>query len=194
MDLASKVIGDILVKIAEISRGFGGFDVSRPNWDIFVILFFLIAVFLYGISLGRNRVIIILVSIYMALALINAFPYTDQLIEQFQDSGTFAVRVTSFVAIVLILFFLLSHSALRAALSYPTKDDSSWFQIMLFSILKVGLVVSVIISYSPDSFREGLSPITLKLFGTGTALFWWILFPILAMSMIRKKRDRKPLG
>ena len=38
---------------------------AAPSWDLFIILFFIVAAFLYGLSLGRNRVIVILVSIYM---------------------------------------------------------------------------------------------------------------------------------
>jgi len=197
VDFVTNIIGDVLVKFAELSRSFGGFGfigstIPQPTWDILVILFLFVAVFLYGMSLGRNRTIVVLVSVYMALAIVNAFPYADQLMDRFQETGTFAVRATTFIAAVLGLFFLLSHSALRAALSYPSKDDSSWFQILFFSILKVGLVISVIISYSTGTFKESLSPLVLKLFGTPIALFWWILLPILAMSLIRKKR-RKPL-
>lgn len=189
MESIQNFLTDALLKFSEYSRAFGGsgFSFSNFSYDVLIVLFLLVAAFLYGVSLGRNRVIVILIGVYMALALVNFFPYMDRLIEEFNVGGAFAIRITTFVAFILILFFLLSHSALRSVFNYPTKDDSSWFQILVFSILTVGLVISVIVSYLPDDFLDRLSPLTLQIFGT-QALFWWILLPILAMSMIRRKK------
>jgi len=41
---------------------------KNQHGDLFIILFFVIAAFLYGFSLGRDRIVAILVSIYMGLA------------------------------------------------------------------------------------------------------------------------------
>ena len=36
---------------------------SAPSQDLFVVLLFIVTVFLYGISLGRGRIVVVLVSI-----------------------------------------------------------------------------------------------------------------------------------
>ena len=50
---------------------------SNPSWDLMIALVFIVGSFLYGFSLGRDRLIVIMVSIYMALALISNAPYLD---------------------------------------------------------------------------------------------------------------------
>ena len=88
---------------------------SSPTWDLFIILFFLVFSLLYGLSLGRDRILVIIVSIYMALAVANSAPFL-RTIEgttiQVAVGPYFAFRVTLFLSVFLIIFFLLSRSAL----------------------------------------------------------------------------------
>ena len=39
---------------------------SASGWDLFIILIFLIAVLIYGFFLGRNRMIVLLLSSYFS--------------------------------------------------------------------------------------------------------------------------------
>src|SRR5687767_4847400 len=85
---------------------------ASPSWDLFIVLFFLVTVFLYGMSLGRDRIIVILVSIYMALAVVSNAPILGKLDATVNLGQFFAFRVTTFLGIFVLLFFLLSRSAL----------------------------------------------------------------------------------
>src|SRR3989338_6215068 len=122
---------------------------SRPSWDLFIFLFFFIIAFLYGFSLGRDRILVILVSIYIALAVVPAFPYMDKLYLDLSANG-FAFRVTSFYILFIVLFFLLSRSALINLLGAQTTGiGDNVIEIVLFSILHVGLLVSITLSFLP---------------------------------------------
>lgn len=146
---------------------------------------------MYGISLGRNRIVVILISIYMSIALINTFPFANYQVAEIQVGDSFVLRITIFLALVLLIFFFLSRSAIRSALRFPKKDDSAWGQVFLFSILHVGLLVSVIVSFLPTSAVEQLAPLTRSIFVSPISQFLWVLMPILAMVFVRKKEERK---
>ncbi len=161
-------------------------DWSKPTWDLFIVLFFLVAAFLYGLSLGRDRIVVILVSIYMALAVINTAP-KEVIVPNF-----FVLRISAFLGVFLVLFFLLSRSALIHSIA-ASDSKGPWWQVILFSVLHVGLLISITVSFLPDTAVATLSPITRKIFAEDLASFLWILAPILAMIVIRggASKDKK---
>lgn len=165
-----------------------GINWLTPSWDIFIIFFFIAAAFLYGLSLGLNRILIILISIYLSLALIDYFPFINATLPEIKIGGGISLRVTLFIGVVLILFFFLSRSALLKAFSGGA--DGSFFQILIFSILHVGLLISVVLSYMPESFNNKLSPLTHTLFIDKTARFVWIFLPIIAMIMAGRVKKK----
>lgn len=157
---------------------------SQPSWDLFIILFFIIAGFLYGLSLGRDRVIVILVSIYMAMAVVNTLPYLSNLTTEVGVTSLFAVKISVFVTLFIVLFFLLSRSALTSTIA-ASDSRGAWWQVLLFSFLHVGLLTTVTLSFLPPSSLQHLAPLTRSLFATEAARFIWILAPILAMVILK---------
>ncbi len=158
-----------------------------PSWDLFILLFFVITVFLYGMSLGRDRVVVLLVSIYMALAVVSNAPMLVKL-----DDGNigqfFAFKVTTFLGIFVLLFFLLSRSALLKTFGHLAAG--SWWQVLLFSTFHVGLLVSITLSFLPQDAVAHLAPFTQRVFASDTGRFFWIVAPILSMVLL-KVDDRR---
>jgi hypothetical protein len=169
-------------------------DWSVPTWDLFIAIFFIIGAFLYGFSLGRDRVIVILVSIYMALAVINTAPYLNALTGKdisINFGPNFAFKVTLFLGVFVALFFLLSRSALSR--TFAGAGGGGWGQVILFSFLHVGLLTSVILSFLPIPAAEHLMPITRKIFTSDLGQFLWITTPIVAMIIFRGGREKNIL-
>lgn len=157
---------------------------AQPSWDLFIVLFFIIAGFLYGLSLGRDRVIVILVSIYMALAVVNTAPLIGNLQANVGFSNIFVFRISAFVAVFIALFLLLARSALLQTIA-SSDTKGSWWQVMLFSFLHVGLLISIVLSFLPGEAAGHLAPLTQRIFTSETGRFLWIVGPILAMVMIK---------
>lgn len=169
---------------------------AAPTWDLFIAIFFIVAAFLYGLSLGRDRVIVILVSIYMALAVINTAPYLGDLSGKelsISFGQTFAFRVTLFFGVFIALFFLLSRSALSR--TFGSSGSGGLVQVILFSFLHVGLLISVVLSFLPSETAGHLMPITRDIFMSDLGRFLWITTPIVAMVLFKGSsgRGRPPL-
>lgn len=169
---------------------------SQPSWDLFIILFFVVAALLYGLSLGRDRVIVILISVYMALAVVNTAPFIGNYQADIGVDQFFVFRVSAFVVVFIALFFLMSRSALLATVA-SSDTSGSWWQVLLFSFLHVGLLISITLSFLPASASDALAPLTQKIFVQETSRFLWIVAPILAMILIKGgaagKRRRREL-
>jgi hypothetical protein len=164
------------------------FDFSSPSWDLFIILFFVVFSMLYGVSLGRDRILSIIIAIYMALAVVHTVPAFSGIAgEQLSVSvgSTFAFRVTLFLGTLLLIFFFLSRSALSWTLG--GQDTGPLWQVVLYSILHVGLLISVTLSFLPTQTIGLFAPITRSLFLSETGRMVWVVLPIIAMVFARPR-------
>lgn len=177
-------------------------DWTRPTWDLFIILFFIVAAFLYGLSLGRDRIIVILISIYISLAIVEYAPLVNN--EGFQDMinnfiGQFFVfQISAFLVVFIVLFFVITRSALMKTIA-SSDTVGPWWQVLLYSVLHVGLIISIILSYIPKESIEGvLAPLTQRVFISDFAQNIWIIGPVVAMFIFkgtgsRKRKNREEL-
>lgn len=169
-------------------------DWAKPTWDLFIVLFFVIAALLYGMSLGRDRLIVILVSTYMSLAIVEHAPFINQPAVQESInkvvSSLFVFRISAFIAVFVILFFILSRSALMRTIASSADTHGSILQVIVFSVLHVGLIISIVLSFLPAGAINNLQPLTRQVFTTDLARFIWIVGPVMAMIIFK---NRKPV-
>lgn len=178
--------------MGEFLQALTNLDFSNPSWDLFILIFFVVASLLYGLSLGRDRIVVVLVSIYMALAVVQNAPFLKQFTATVTVNQSFAFRVTIFLGLFLLLFFLLSHSGLVKMFGSSSKQGR-WWQVVLFSFLHVGLLLSVTLSFLPLDAREALAPITRTIFVGDMARFIWIIAPIFVMILVKEESHRHRL-
>lgn len=167
-----------------IDQALKGVNLGNPTWDLFLLGFFVVGALLYGLSLGKDRIISIMVSIYMALAVVAALP---DFVLNIKVNESYTVQITAFLSVFIVLFFLLSRQAVLNALS--PSSEGKWWQTLIFSVLHVGLLVSVTMSFMPAGMLNKFSPFTQFLFTAEWAKFAWIAAPIAAMILIGRNRD-----
>ena len=159
---------------------------SNPTWDLFVLVFFIAASFIFGISLGKARIIVILVSIYMTMAVLGAAPFLKQLDAEVAIPQMIAIKVSVFMVAFIGVFFLVSRSALTHTIVGNDEQGSIW-QIILFSFFLVGLLIDTVLTYTNLFSLDGMSPAAKIAFGTDWAKFFWVAAPVVAMILLRKK-------
>src|SRR5688500_8320061 len=125
-----------------------GLDVNTPSWDLFIYLFFIVAIFVYGFTLGRSRILMLIISTYLALAVVRSMPWLFPQQVTVGSSPFFVVQITIFLAGMLIIFFMLANSALRRSLGLNEKQGTTW-QVVLFSVAHAGLLIASILSFIP---------------------------------------------
>lgn len=159
-------------------------NLGNPTWDLFLAGFFFVGALLYGWSLGKDRIITIMVSVYMALAVVAALP---EFVLNVKVNENYTFQITAFIAVFVVLFFMLSRQAVLNSLS--PGSDGKWWQTLLFSVLHVGLLVSVTMSFLPPQILANFSDLTLYLFTNQWTAFAWILAPILAMIFLGRSSE-----
>ena len=156
---------------------------------MFIFLFFIVGSLLYGFSLGRDRVIIILISIYMALAVVGNAPILKQLNLAFHINDNVVLRLTYFLGVFVLLFFLLSRSALLRTFG-ENSGTGAWWQVILFSILQVGLLISIAMSLLPAEMLSNFSDITKQIFLSDTGRSCWLILPIVVMALSPRAKQK----
>lgn len=166
-----------------------GVNLAQPSWDLFIILFFLVGAFVYGLSLGRDRLLIALVALYMALTVVGAAPNLEAVNPaQFGLPNVSVFRMVVFLLTFIVIFFLLARSALLRTVA-ATDAPGRWWQVILFSLLHVGLLISVTLAFLPPEAHQQLAPLTRQLFIGKQIEFFWIAAPILALAFIPHRRQ-----
>lgn len=174
------------VNLESATEFFTTLDWANPSWDVFLIVFFLLASLIYGISLGRDRIMVILVAIYMSLAVVTYVPFIREFNASVSLNDSFAFKVSVFLGLFILLFFFLSHSALIKTFAAKTQQGKIW-QIIILSFLQTGLLISVTLSFFPQDASPWLSDFTKQLFVSDAAKAVWIILPIALMGIIGKR-------
>ena len=165
---------------------------AASGWDIFIVLIFLIAVMVYGLFVGRNRMVVILISSYFSFLIVQNIPWWK--LSSFgwlgiEQSPSSSLRIILFLSIILLFYFLMPRSILTSVFRLKKRGIASWWQLFLLSIVQVGLLAMVILSFLSDDAILNLGSIIKKIFIGPEAQFVWITLPILTMVLMRKKKS-----
>ena len=151
---------------------------SNPTWDILLLLFFFFAVFVYGLVVGRNRMIVLLLASYPA-ALINEYlPYPQQFLQRLNTLQILFLKSFVFFVLVLFVFWILNKAGFsRKEISKKTGH------VIFLSFLNVGFWANMIFGYALKISEEAvkLAPLTRLLFGSIPSHFIWLILPLLAL-------------
>jgi hypothetical protein len=155
---------------------------TTPSWDLFIIIIFVAGIFLYGLSLGRDRAFIILISSYISLALLNKSSLIFEVLG-IQLDNSFMNNTALFLGGVFVLFFLLSNSAFTSV--FDQSPAGTWMQTLIVSFLQIGLVISIVISFLPPEEINALSSFIKSVFVENQAQFFWLLSPLVSMLIFK---------
>ena len=158
---------------------------NLPDLNTVTILaiFIFLVVFLLGVTFVKSRLLVGLVSLYIARLLESNFLYFDKLRANFPSFADKWLHLGLFVVFSMIIFILLQRSTLGNHLSL---SHSSTLFTALFSVLTIGFLVSVILPYLPTGAYSNIRPELLQYFVTSTARFWWSAAPLLALIFLKK--------
>ncbi len=156
---------------------------SAPSWDLFIIIIFVAGIFLYALSLGKNRVLVLLVSSYISLAL---FSKSSLLFSQigFNLENSFSNNMAIFIGGILLLFFILYSSVFTSVFEH--NSGGAFLQTAVLSFLQIGLMISIIGSFLPPQETSALSPFIASVFINNQAQFFWLVSPLAAILLFKK--------
>lgn len=179
--------------VQQIQQLVQAFNWHSPSWDLFIILFWIVASVIYAFAAGRGRILTILMSVYMARLIVLEAPFLSEQVAKKLPSATLSIQqLATFAILFVVLFIFLGRFAFKT--SADSRRMSSIPFGIVFAFLQVGLLINIVIQYLPESFRDNMAPLLQFLFVSNPANFVWLVLPVVFLILLgRFISDRSEL-
>lgn len=161
-------------------------DALRDPKGLFAMLAVVVLV-LYGLSVGRTRALVSLLSIYVAYMLTVLFPFLPWIAGKLPEASSSLGAVGLFIVLYALTFVILSQSMLKGRL---TLGEISLWQVLIISVVQIGLLASICVSLIPTASGEQLLGPMYRWFGGQRALWAWAVASLLIVPFMRSRRSR----
>ena len=168
-----------------LSKGHSGKPLS---YEWLVVLFFIFAVLLISVSLGRSKMIISLLSVYIAAFIHNHFVYFSYIDKVLKNQPKVYIDISLFIVIYILVYVVVSKIISNARMS---GRQSSLLTVLPIAFLQICLLASILIPYIPEADSNRISVLIRPYFETETAQFWWAVIPLVVLLGIRFKKERR---
>lgn len=153
------------------------FNWHSPSWDLFIILFWLVASVIYAFAAGRGRILTVLMSIYMSRLIVLEAPFLSAEVGKKLPGAALSLQqLATFAILFIVLFIFLGRYAFKT--SADSRRMSSLAFGIIFAIMQIGLLINIVIGYLPELSKSQLSPLIKFLFVGSTASFVWLVLPV----------------
>jgi len=145
--------------------------------DVSLVLIILLASFLLGMLIGRNRIMALLISTYVSFALLSAVP------EDFWSN--FSYKFFTFLGILVIL--TLANKRFLDVYFSGTGSSFLW-KIFFMSFLEIVLILSIGLSFLPA--KEALGYVSTNAYGylvLGWSKIFWMVAPLIFMFFFGRR-------
>lgn len=159
-------------------------SIFSSSWDILILAAFALFGVIYGIYAGRDRAVIILISSYVALAVVTNAPAVGMLDRAFNLSANNSLGLVWFLGLFLAVFAILWKSELLRSLGY---SRGAWWETILFSVCQVGLTVSTALFLLPSQVTSSLSPGFRTIFLSDEGRSLWLILPIFLLFAVGRE-------
>lgn len=148
--------------------------------DATLFLVVLLLSFVFGVSIGRAKLITILANIYVAFSIFSAIP--EKLIPDY------SYDVITFLALIVGLTLF---SGKLIEVPFHISGSGFLWRVFALSFLEVVLVLSVVLSMIPK--KEALLYISLSSYGylvSPNMFLVWMVAPLVFLALIHNKVNR----
>lgn len=148
--------------------------------DVTLLLIVLLASFIFGMFIGRYKLLTILVNIYVSVAVLSAVP-----ISLFPD---YTYRLIFFFSTLIILIIISK----RLFEIYISGSGSGFlWRVFIMSFLEVVFLFSVALSIVPKNVALGyVSPMSYEYLASQWAHLVWMIIPLAFLFFIHKRINR----
>lgn len=171
---------------------------NAPTWDLFIGLFFIIGL-AYGFILQREKVVVTLVTVYVALLTTQVIA---PIFQQFftgdktlfnsvylkANASPFAIQAALFVILIVLL-------TVRSGLTgHRARGFLIPIEVLIYSALNSALVLSSILSFMPEETKASLA--TSSKFAKFIIAHhtWWLIVPVVMLIVTGIRRGRSDEG
>ena len=171
--------------IIELMNQLAVANLGITSWELIIILFLIGGGFLLGLALGKSRFFLVLLSAYIASALLSVIPFKKMFPAFFGRDENFVVLIVVYLFLIGAVYFLFSQSVLKSS-----RGAKAFFQTFFYGLFLVGIVLSMVFSFLPQDLISEFSDLTLNIFNTSLARALWFIVPLIFIGIFRNRSSR----
>lgn len=153
---------------------------ANMSQDITLLLVVVFVSFIFGMFIGRYKLISILINIYVSCAIINAVP------EKYLTD--YSYKLIGFFALVIILT-LFGKKLFEIHIS--GAGSGFLWRVFAMSFLEVVLLISITLTLIPQKIAlTYVSRFSYNYLASENAHLFWLVFPLAFMVFIHKRLNR----
>jgi len=142
-----------------------------------LLLFVALVAFIYGMVLGKHKLMSVLVNVYVSFAVVSVIPE-----KIFKAENQ---KVLAFIVLLVILTFI---SRKIFDIAFASGGSALIWRVFVVSFLQVALVLSIILSLIPK--KEALVYVSSNAYNylvIGWAPLFWMVIPLIVMFLLYRK-------
>ena len=156
-------------------------NLSNPTWDMFIFLLFITIAFFYGMFVGRDKILHLLLSSVFAFLIVKIDPFLSY-IKNIKKGDLSIINLCLFLFLLIFLYIMFIKKYILSNIdSYPPKI----FHIFVYSFLHSGLMISFSLSLLDSKTLSNFGPFVHNVFINDIALFSWVFCSILALIFVK---------
>lgn len=182
----------ILLALTGLAQGLGAthWKEVTARSDALTAIFLVVAVLLVAFGVGKTRMMLAILSTYVAAFLQTVFPFFSSLakLDTWKIGGTgFLPKTVVFAMGFALALFILNRSVLKTKMS---SQEVSPLVLLWLSMTEVGFMLSLLFSYGhPENIVPSSWFILIgKYFSSAGANLFWAVLPLLSLFLLKAKR------
>jgi len=171
--------------IQNSSKYIDNINLSNPTWDIFIFLIFITIAFFYGVFVGRDKIIHILISSFFAFTLVKINPFF-QFITNLSDRDISIINIGFFVFFLIIIYILLVKKSLLS--NIESYAPSIW-HLFIFSFLHTGLLIAFVLNILNPEILSNFGLFIQLIFINQISFFLWAFSSVMALIFLQNIKE-----
>lgn len=160
-------------------------NLNNPTWDMFIFLLFITIAFFYGMFIGRDKVLHLLLSSVFSFLIVKLNPFLSY-IKNIKESDISIINICLFLFFMIFLYVMFIK---RSILSNIDSCPSKIIHVFIFSFLHSGLLISFCLNLLDDKTISNFGPLIHSVFINNIALFSWVFSSMLALIFIKGDKE-----
>lgn len=160
--------------------------VSLPSWDLFLGLFFVINL-AYGLILQRDKVLLTLISIYVAIVITQHFsaPLQQFFIGDKTVFGGIWIKSSASPFIIKTALFILTIVVLTTKSGLGgggvKRGSLSPLEVIVYSLFSSALIITTVLSFLPETDRNAFLEQSKLAKTIMSYQLWWLALPPISL-------------
>lgn len=158
--------------------------ISASSDHVWILIGVIVAMLAYGVFVGRDRMVTLLLATYLSLAVLTNAPIIAIASRSFGIHDHPTLRLGWFLGLFFLMSFLVWRSHILRGMAY---ERGAWWESSLLVVLQAGLMISIVLFLLPTPMLGALPPPLIQTFLGDAGRSFWLIAPLVFLAVLGRR-------